>query len=230
MKKILTTLILTFIFISFLWGQNKFETRIGASYNFAFYKIYPSANYSSYLDNPSNTNGFGLTIKEEYCFFKLLSLQSGLELINTKIAFNEKYYAPNFGTELYRHNLDLYELQIPLNLKLTSKDYKNFKASLYGGIAYRTLPYASAKINYLTGGQLNSGQIYASIFDNKFSPNAGMGIDYFNKEKKIGFFGEVCYKYLFGPYFYSGQKNREWINDNLIENKQFVSIILGVKF
>ncbi len=213
-----------------MFCPEKFETKIGVSNNFAFYKNYPSANYSSYLDSPSNTNGFGLTTKEEYYFLNYLSLQTGLELIETKIAFNEIYIAPNYGTEMYRHNLDLYELQIPINLKLTSKNYKNFKAYFYGGIAYRTLPYAIAKINYPAGGLLNSGQIDAGIYDNKFSPNVGLGINYTNKEKKFGFFGEVCYKYLSGEYFYGGQKKHEWINDNLIENKQFVSIILGVNF
>lgn len=230
MKKTFSTLILTFSFITFLIGQGKFETKIGASYNFAFYNGYPSANYSSYLENPASKDGFGLTIKEEYFFLTFLSLQTGLELINTKIAFNEYTLSHNFGTAKYRHNLDIYELQIPLNIKFTSKDFKNFKGYLYGGIAYRTVPYASAKVNYLSGGQLGSGNIDARIHNNKFSPNLGLGIDYFNKEKKIGLFGEVCFKYLLGDYFYGGQKKYEWITDALIDNKRFVSIVLGVKF
>lgn len=230
MKKIIVLLLLNIFYTYLGWAQKKFETTIGVSYNISAYKSYPSPNYSNYLENQStNNNGFGFTIKEEFYLSKLISAQTGLELINTNIAFNN-FTLSQFGSGTYRHSIKIYELEIPVNIKLNCNIYKSLKGYMYGGVAIRTIPYSSVKINTLSETEVFNGKADTRIFDGRYIPNIGAGIDFPIKERKISLFGEAVFKYLSKRYFYSGDDKNDWITDTLIPSKHFICISIGVKF
>lgn len=227
--KRLTLFILTICLAFQLTGQNKFEMRAGLSYNIADYKGYNPLNPNS-RDSFKGINGPGLTIKGEYYVMPFLSIQTGLEFINTNISFNEYYSGSGLGFVECRHHLHILELQLPLNLKFSLGNNKELKLYAYAGVAARLIPYAYGKVEHQTEGEVNKGRARVQIFDRPIVPNGGLGFDYQKQDKKIGFFAEISYKHLLSQYFYGGGKNDRWSGDNLIDISRFISITVGLKF
>ena len=198
-------------------NEHKYRSAIGLSGINTFFK-----NREQYIANrdaiPDYSYGVGFNFKEDFNFHKNIGISTGIQYLLYRLRFDSFFGSYDSNTPMdYHHKLLIYEIQIPLTIKLINPYFYCFV-----GINYRCPVYATGKITNINGQVVVKGKADVRNFNSYAIGQEiiGMGKEFEGAKNK--FFIEVQYKNAnYGNALgYSGfpDKNRIPTNDIIIRN------------
>ncbi|MFT6281250.1 MAG: hypothetical protein ACJA0U_001377 [Salibacteraceae bacterium] len=237
--------ILVFIFSLFILNcesQITFKTNFGIGYSQPFYKKTSDHFYTDY-SSISQVGGLSIQLKGEINLTDNLSLKIGGEITGGRVSFDYRagtgnnVFVQNYDLASYRHDLNIYELHIPLMVKYSFSGNGKLTPYLSVGIGYRRHLRAFGKLSDMNGNLVFKGPVtiehrnYSKSFKKDLNrsivPKISLGIT-FSENDHFEYFGEIQYSYIPGLYYYWGSKNHDWYNDEGIYNNNYVSVIVGI--